>query len=119
MSKAKKIKTRDLWRQVIFEKYSGLCARCLSKGRITNAHDAHHIVHKTQGLALRYSIDNGVALCRTCHLIDNTGDLLPWCIAHIGMNRYNELLALKHPVKIGAVIKTLDDYIEILEEELR
>lgn len=101
MSKHKRIKrlkerARKLWNLAIFKRGGYVCARCLSLNKITPAVDAHHIVHKTQGLVLRYEVDNGVALCRSCHLKDDTGDLQPWCIAYISQEKFNELLLLRH-----------------------
>ena len=46
------VKTRDKFR----------CRLCLGEGT-----DAHHICHRGQNYGLRWDIENGITLCRTCH----------------------------------------------------
>ena len=46
------VKTRDKFR----------CRVCLGEGT-----DAHHICHRGQNYGLRWDIENGITLCRTCH----------------------------------------------------
>ena len=96
MSKHKKETARRLWNLAIFKRDGYVCARCLSLDKVVAAVDAHHIVHKTQGLALRYELDNGVALCRSCHSTDSEGILRDWCIEHISQEKYDRLLSLRH-----------------------
>jgi len=91
----KKKQADKLWSLAIKSKTGNMCARCLSLGKLSTAHDAHHIVHKTQGLALRYELSNGVGLCRTCHKLDDTGHLKPWCIEYIGQDKYDGLYLLR------------------------
>lgn len=86
----------DLWTLCIFKRDNNLCQKCLSEGRIVQATDAHHIIHKVVGLFLRYLIDNGVALCRSCHDLDAQGKLLKWCIDWMGEDKYYALKREAH-----------------------
>jgi hypothetical protein len=119
---SKKKEANRLWSIAIKSKTGHMCARCLSEGRMSDAHDAHHIVHKTQGLALKYSLANGIGLCRTCHDTDSQGILRAWCIDYIGEERYDELLSLRHGnikqelVEMGL---TMDDYLDKVIARLR
>jgi len=36
--------------------------------------DSHHIVHRNKCWALRWDVENGIALCRTCHNLADTID---------------------------------------------
>jgi hypothetical protein len=112
---SKKETADKLWSIAVKSKTGHMCARCLSLGMLSPAHDAHHIVHKTQGLALKYSLANGIGLCRTCHELDKTGKLKPWCIDYIGGDKHDELLSLRHGnikqelVEMGL---TMDEYLD-------
>lgn len=122
MSKYKKKEADRLWSIAIKSKTGHFCARCLSLGESSTATDAHHIVHKTQGLALRYELGNGVGLCRTCHKLDDTGELRAWCIAHIGQEKYDYLLSLRHGNMKQELVEmglTKDEYYSDVIKRLR
>lgn len=69
MSKKKKSikklhqKADELWKQAVLKNYQGKCYVCGSKFMV----DAHHFIPRRISLALRYDLENGVALCRKCH----------------------------------------------------
>jgi hypothetical protein len=109
---------KALWTRAILKRDYGVCQRCLSQGIMTPATDAHHIIHKTGGLYLRYHPDNGVALCRSCHDLDAQGKLLEWCIEHIGEKRYYELKREGHKIVAtnsfseGDALRKLESYLK-------
>jgi len=108
--KAKHRRATYLYRHAILRRDLFTCQKCLNHEAV----DAHHIVHKTQGQALRWSLDNGVALCRRCHSLDASGGLAEWCIRHIGLDKYDELRMMRQQVTmidIDEVITMLEDYI--------
>ena len=53
----------DLWSKKIKEKAGGRCEKCGSDKYV----GSHHIIPRTN-YALRHDLENGVALCRRCHL---------------------------------------------------
>ena len=53
----------DLWSAAVKKRAGYKCERC---GK-TKYLQAHHIIPRTN-YALRYDLENGVALCRACHL---------------------------------------------------
>ena len=52
------------WRSAVFNRDGYRCREC---GGIANL-QAHHIKHWKSNKDLRYDVDNGVTLCRKCHL---------------------------------------------------
>ena len=52
------------WRASVYKKDGWHCKLCDSNKNIV----AHHIKSFTDYPELRYNIDNGVTLCRSCHL---------------------------------------------------
>jgi hypothetical protein len=85
----------ELWKRCILKRDNKFCQKHLSQGEWIRAIDAHHIIHKDTGF-LRYHLDNGVALCRSCHDLDAQGRLKRWCVEHIGEDRYYELKRMAH-----------------------
>lgn len=65
-SKLKKLRGsyeyRD-WRSAVLSKYNSVCQICESKDNI----EVHHILGFAEHPKHRYSIDNGVTLCYSCH----------------------------------------------------
>jgi hypothetical protein len=53
-----------IWRNTVFERDSYQCQDCLEVGGILNA---HHIKHFATHPELRFEIDNGLTLCKSCH----------------------------------------------------
>ena len=53
-----------LWRAAVIRRD----VRCQCCGSIKSRH-AHHIEHATYNKKLRFDIDNGKTLCRSCHMI--------------------------------------------------
>ena len=52
-----------LWRRQIFKRYNYRCLTCKSRKNL----NAHHFEGYDESVELRYDLDNGVALCETCH----------------------------------------------------
>lgn len=52
------------WRTAVFMRDSFTCQHCGSRDDI----QAHHIKHWKDNKAQRYVVDNGITLCRSCHL---------------------------------------------------
>jgi len=106
-----------LWALCIFKKHGSLCQKCFWEGRISIAVDAHHGIHKDNGF-LRYHLDNGVPLCRSCHDQDGTTGLKQWFKGWIGEERYHELKRLAHanlgqPIDECAVRKKLVNFLKM------
>jgi 5-methylcytosine-specific restriction endonuclease McrA len=51
-----------IWREKVLDKNLYACEICLSQ-----ADQAHHFFPKGQNGHLRYDIDNGIPICRSCH----------------------------------------------------
>ena len=52
------------WRNTIYKKYDYTCQACNIKGGSLNA---HHILNFAEYKDIRLNLDNGIALCDTCH----------------------------------------------------
>lgn len=51
------------WRRLVLEKGNYTCAECGSKENP----QTHHIISWTKNTKLRYSVSNGMVLCKPCH----------------------------------------------------
>ncbi len=58
------IETR-IWREKIFERDNYICQNCGKKNCNLNA---HHLNNFSEYPDLRFDLDNGITLCRECHL---------------------------------------------------
>lgn len=56
----------DLWRKEVYRKFNWTCNICGKKCRGKDI-IAHHIKHFSKYPKLRYDVNNGVTLCRSCH----------------------------------------------------
>ena len=58
------------WRESIFVRDNYTCQNCYTRSKKHNqvTLEAHHINSFTDFPELRYSVDNGITLCRPCHL---------------------------------------------------
>ena len=56
------------WNRVraLYIKRNPICENCINEGRTNKAEEVHHIIPIKQGGA-KYSFDNLMSLCRTCH----------------------------------------------------
>lgn len=55
------------WRKLVMQRDNWLCQECLRHGNITPATDAHHKKTLEDYPWLALDVDNGEALCRSCH----------------------------------------------------
>ena len=55
------------WANKIIRMFNSKCAICSS---VNNLH-AHHIAPKAKHPELKYDLNNGIALCHTCHMGKN------------------------------------------------
>jgi len=63
--RARRNQTYDLWRLSVYEKDNFKCTNCNKTG--VQLH-AHHLKSFAKNKELRYDINNGVTLCRECHI---------------------------------------------------
>lgn len=56
---------RRFWRRKVYEKYDYTCVCCKQRGGKLNAHHLNGYSWYEEG---RYDVNNGVALCKSCHL---------------------------------------------------
>ena len=52
------------WRKIVFERDKYTCQICKNKGYL----HAHHIIGVNENLDLIYNVDNGITLCKRCHI---------------------------------------------------
>lgn len=52
------------WRFTVIARAAGKCQECGSEGRL----DACHLIPKRKRPDLRFDPDNGIAMCRSCHM---------------------------------------------------
>jgi 5-methylcytosine-specific restriction endonuclease McrA len=61
------------WRKVVFTRDGYTCQKCGDQGG--HGHrvilNAHHIKHWAKHPELRYDINNGITLCKKCHLLEH------------------------------------------------
>lgn len=53
------------WRKNVFERDKYTCKKC---GQMGYEIHAHHIAPYSENKKLRYEIDNGITLCKKCHI---------------------------------------------------
>jgi len=60
------------WRKSVFERANFLCQDCHTKHSRNNPIHAHHIILFSESVEFRFDIDNGITLCKKCHLIKHS-----------------------------------------------
>ncbi len=81
------------WQRRIFARDKYTCRECKIKGEDITLH-AHHIKWWSKYPVLRFKMDNGLTLCRDCHI-----RIHPW----LDWIRYKQLVLL--PVKPQVVVR--------------
>ena len=116
--KKKKMKKllNEMWHIVVFKKYGDKCIACGAP-----AVDAHHVVRRSQSLALKYDYRNGVPLCKGCHRFKyHLGDVeVARRILEFVGDRYDYLLEHKHDIvheNIGYLLECGDKLVEAYDE---
>jgi 5-methylcytosine-specific restriction endonuclease McrA len=56
----------SIWRKSIFDRDEYICQVCKTSGKYLNG---HHIVGVYENIDLIYNVDNGLTLCKDCHLL--------------------------------------------------
>lgn len=83
----------ELWRKLIYQhEPSGLCPRC-----VTRRHqEAAHVFAKGPYPSMRFDLDNGIPLCRSCHRRYDYDHAvhLAFSIQYLGQERYDRLLLM-------------------------
>lgn len=57
-----------VWRNSVFERDNYTCQKCKITGGVLNA---HHIKPFSEFPLLRFDINNGITLCKPCHLLEH------------------------------------------------
>lgn len=53
------------WRKLVFERDDFRCQSCSERGGTIHA---HHVIPFSENLFLRLEVDNGLTLCKKCHI---------------------------------------------------
>ena len=53
------------WRKSVFDRDNYTCQKCFTSGAVLNA---HHIKHWAKYKDIRFDINNGLTLCKPCHI---------------------------------------------------
>lgn len=80
-----------VWRAKVIRKHK----KCLVCGSIKNRH-AHHIESASYNVDLRFDVDNGVVLCKGCHINYHTNYNRSYRIKTTRYNFENFLSLVKH-----------------------
>lgn len=60
------------WRKAVYERDDYTCQICRGRGIELNA---HHIIHWADSIEERFNVNNGITLCKPCHLkVHKRGD---------------------------------------------
>jgi hypothetical protein len=62
---ARKTTQYNEWRKAVYEKDGYTCRKC---GRVGKTLEAHHLYGFHEHQALRYDVNNGVTMCKRCHI---------------------------------------------------
>jgi len=63
--RARMLKEYNVWRMLVYKRDNFTCQKCGSVGKNLNA---HHIKRYSKFPKLRLSVDNGLTLCKPCHV---------------------------------------------------
>ena len=65
---ARKTKDYRKWRSLVIKRDGGMCTKCPTDTTL----EAHHILSFKTHKSKRFDINNGVTLCKSCHIIEHT-----------------------------------------------
>ena len=57
-----------IWRLKVFERDKYVCQECGNKSSRKNPLHAHHIIKFSESIELMFELDNGITMCKSCHL---------------------------------------------------
>lgn len=112
-----------LWSKAVKKRDKYTCQRCMKKCSENNC-DSHHIWGKGSD-ALRYSLLNGITLCKTHHRFDETAahgiasylfDWKEFYIDFMGEETYWRVKKLGNVLKAYSTIESLKDLEKLLSE---
>jgi len=86
------LKARDKrWSLAVKEKYDYLCFYCGAEGT-----DPAHIIGKGRSKKTRYVLENGICLCRKCHIAFDTDQKFRKHIINVLKDLYQKLMEVKN-----------------------
>jgi len=57
-----------IWRKKVFERDKYICQECGVKHSRENPIHSHHIIKFSESIELMFDVNNGVTLCKSCHI---------------------------------------------------
>lgn len=58
----------NAWRKKVFKRDNYVCQECNEQMTYKNPLHAHHIIKFCDSLELAFDVDNGITLCKKCHI---------------------------------------------------
>ena len=103
-----------LWAEVVMRRHDNKCFVCGKQ-----AISAHHFIPKQQSAFLRYDLENGIPLCRSCHFQIHwkSDPIFPLIIAFKKGKAWVEYLAQRKHKPITINIQWLEKQIQKLKDE--
>ena len=97
----------ELWRIAVRLKYlkkTGLyCQLC----GYPYPSDIHHIINKSHGLCVKYLVENGIPLCRSCHAVAETAEIKEKIWSSLPVEEREKIAEANHKI-----CKLTPDFIE-------
>lgn len=60
------------WRKQVFKKDNYICKKCKGKFSRENQLHAHHLIKFSESIEFAFDVNNGMTLCRKCHLKEHS-----------------------------------------------